>query len=177
MIAILNYLKWTFFYHNNSELLAKWGLVRIKQPFDTVWYFDNQFGSIRNSRLDKTQTEIPIFTHKPIMVTRVKPEHSRNFINDEIEITRSIKGFFEGLDNDSVREEDVFEKLTDFNILVPGGRMQQIKHSFERRFLKYKLRERFNDLMLLSNGILSDKITGYYQSRISGLDDFMGLKF
>ena len=173
VIAMLNYVKWHTFYHDNTELLSKLGLIKIKQPFDIVWYFDNQFGSIRNSRLDKTQTEIPIFTHKPIMVTRVKPEHSGNFINDEIEITRSIKGFFEGLDNDGVREEDVFGKLTDFSILVPMGRMQQIKHSFEHRFLKYKLRDRFNDLMILADNIPADKIIEYYRSRISGLDEFM----
>ncbi|GEM_PF-4730398 len=174
VIAILNYVKWQTFYHDNSELLVKWGIGKIKQPFDIVWYFDNQLGSIRNSRLDTTQTEIPIFTHKPIMVTRAKPEYSVNFINDEIEISRSIKSYFESLDNDGIREEEVFGKLTDFSILVPGGRLQQIKHSFERRFLKYKLRDRFDDLMFHADKIPADKIIGYYQSRISGLDEFMG---
>jgi hypothetical protein len=88
-------------------------------------------------------------THRPLLGTRIKPNCSQNFMNDEIELIHRIEGFMNALFIEDIREEKIIAKLMYFKLTVPVTRMQQIKHSFERRYLKNRLRERFNELMFM----------------------------
>jgi len=164
---------WRSFQTEYENDLLQFGLTTVIQPNDMAWFLESSFNNLLMVRLIACRQDIRKLTHQPILVTRVRPGCSRNFMNDEIETRKRIAGFIATLQNDEIRDEEMLKKLLDYKLLVPASRMQQIKHSFEHRFLKLKLRDQFNELMFLTNEIPINEITGFYQSKIKEIDEFM----
>ncbi len=162
-------LIWPGFKEEYEKELTQFGLTNTILPNDMAWFTDDCYNMMRRERLAVCTEDIRKLTHKPVLVTRVKPDSSQNFMNDEIELRHSIEGFMKALLNEDIKAEEILTKLADFKIPAPATRMQQIKHSFECRCLKSRLRERFNDLLWKSDSIPADQIKTFYEARINEL--------